>query len=74
MHAVDGSIIRVRDPLHESEEPVIWPHWLVEDIKLAVEKVENQDAEFLHPPLEIPGKGIFAIYTLGSVHHGLWQL
>jgi len=27
-----------------------------------------------HPPLKIPGKGTFAIYILGGVDHGLWQL
>lgn len=26
------------------------------------------------PPLEIPGKGTFAIYIQGGVDHGLWQL
>jgi hypothetical protein len=25
-------------------------------------------------PLEIPGKGTFAIYLQGGVDHGLWQL
>ena len=27
-----------------------------------------------HPPLEITGHGTFAIYILGGVNHGLWQL
>lgn len=70
----DGSIVGVRAPLHESEEPVVRPYWLVDDIQAALAEAENQGAEIIHPPLEIPGKGTFAIYVQGSVQHGLWQL
>ncbi len=30
--------------------------------------------EIGHPPIEIPGHGKFAIYIMGGVHHGLWQV
>ena len=30
-------------------------------------------AEVIHPPLEIPAHGTFAIYTLGGNQHGLWE-
>lgn len=70
----DGSIIGVRGPLRETEDPVVRPYWLVEDIDLAVAKVEAKGAKIAMPPLEIPGKGKFAIYILGSNDHGLWQL
>ena len=30
--------------------------------------------EIAHPPMEIPGRGKFAIYIQGGVHHGLWQV
>ena len=39
----------------------------------SLESVEA-GAEGAHPPLEIPGRGTFAIYIQGGVHHGLWQL
>ena len=29
--------------------------------------------EIVHPPMEIPGHGIFAIFIQGGIHHGLWQ-
>lgn len=70
----DGSIVGVRASMHESELPVVRPYWLVDDIEKAVALVTAQGAEILHPPLEIPGKGTFAIYAQGAVHHGLWQL
>ncbi|HZI88410.1 MAG TPA: hypothetical protein VFD48_16375 [Pyrinomonadaceae bacterium] len=70
----DGSIIGVRAPLRDNENPVVRPYWLVEDLEKSVATVEAQGAEIAVPPMEIPGKGKFAIYLLGSNDHGLWQL
>ena len=70
----DGSIVGVRGTLSDSEAPVIRPYWLVGDIEAAVKEVENQGAKILHPPLEISGKGTFAIYSVGSIQQGFWQL
>jgi uncharacterized protein len=70
----DGSIIGVRAPLRDTENPVVRPYWLVEGIEEAVTTVEAQGAEIAVPPMEIPGRGKFAIYLLGSNEHGLWQL
>ncbi len=69
-----GGLVGVRAPLHPSEEPVVRPYWLVDDIEGAVAAAVAAGAEVAHPPLEIPGHGTFAIYIQGSVHHGLWQL
>lgn len=70
----NGCMIGVRTPLSESEEPVIRPYWLVEDIEVAVAAVVESGGVIVHQPLEIPGRGIFAIYILGGNQHGLWQL
>lgn len=70
----DGSVIGVRPPLRATEQPIVRPYWLVEDIEQATAEVKAQGAEIAVPPLEIPGKGKFAIYLLGGVDHGLWQL
>jgi hypothetical protein len=38
-------------------------------------KISHINPDSLHKtPLEIPGKGTFAIYLQGDVDHGLWQL
>lgn len=68
-----GGLIGVRAPLHETEQPVVRPYWLVDDIAAAVAAVEKAGAQIAHPPLEIPGHGTFAIYIHGGVQHGLWQ-
>jgi predicted enzyme related to lactoylglutathione lyase len=69
-----GGLVGVRAPLHETEEPVMRPYWLVDDIEAAFAAALKAGAEEAHPPLEIPSHGTFAIYVQGGIHHGLWQL
>ena len=69
-----GGMVGVRPPMHETEEPVVRPYWLVEDIQEAYGAALEAGATEAHPPLEIPGHGTFAIYAQGGVHHGLWEL
>ncbi len=68
-----GGLVGVRAPMRESEEPVVRPYWLVEDIESAVAAAVDAGAQLAHPPLEIPGHGTFAIYIEGGAQHGLWQ-
>jgi uncharacterized protein len=69
-----GGLVGVRAPMHESEEPVVRPYWLVDDIESALAAAVTAGAQIAHPPMEIPGHGTFAIYIHGGVHHGLWKL
>ena len=69
-----GGLVGVRAPLRESEEPVVRPYWLVDDIDAAVAAAVQAGGEVAHPPMEIPGHGTFAIYLQGGNDHGLWQL
>jgi predicted enzyme related to lactoylglutathione lyase len=68
-----GGLVGVRAPLRETEEPVVRPYWLVDDIEAAVAAVERAGGTIAHPPLEIPGHGTFAIYVQGGIEHGFWQ-
>ena len=52
----DGSIVGVRGPLRSTEEPVVRPYCLVDDIEQAVARVKAQGAEIAMPSTEIPGK------------------
>ena len=69
-----GGLVGVRAPMHATEEPVVRPYWLVEDIEAAVAAAAEGGAEIAHPPLEIPSVGTFAITIQGGIQHGFWQL
>jgi predicted enzyme related to lactoylglutathione lyase len=68
-----GGLVGVRAPMHETEQPVVRPYWLVDDIEASVAAAMEVGGELAHPPMEIPGHGTFAIYIQGGIHHGLWQ-
>ncbi len=70
----EGGKIGIRAPMSDSEETVVRPYVLVDDIEAAAATVAKADGEIIHPPMEIPGHGKFAIYIQGGIHHGLWQL
>ncbi len=70
----NGGLIGVRAPLRETEEPIVRPYILVDDIDAAVKAAETAGATVAMPPTEIPGGGKFSIYILGGIEHGLWQL
>ncbi len=70
----DGGRIGVRAPMRATEEPVVRPYVLVQDIEAAVKTAEKAGATVAIPPMEIPGQGTFSIYILGGIEHGLWQL
>lgn len=69
-----GGLIGVRAPMHDAEGPVVRPYVLVADIESAVEAATASGGELALPPTAIPGRGTFAIYFLGGIQHGLWQL
>ena len=70
----NGGRIGVRAPMRDTEEPVVRPYVLVDDIEAAVKAAETAGATVAIPPMGIPGQGTFSIYILGGIEHGLWQL
>ena len=70
----DGGRIGVRAPMRATERPVVRPYTLVSDIASAVKAAESAGAKVAMPPMEIPGEGTFAIYIVGEIECGLWQL
>lgn len=69
----NGGRLGVRGPLREDENPIVRPYALVDDVAASVAAAEAAGAKIAHPPMELPGQGIFAIYILGGIEHGLWQ-
>ena len=69
----DGGRIGVRAPMHETEEPLVRPYLLVDDIEAAATAAVDAGGTRAHPPMELPGHGWFAIFVQGGIQHGLWQ-
>ncbi len=70
----DGSLLGIRGPLRDTEEPVVRPYMLVDDINAAVAAAAATGATVALPPMEIPGHGTCAILIRGGIEAGLWQL
>lgn len=68
-----GGRLGVRAPMSDAEAPLVRPYLLVDDVEAAARAAESTGAEIIHPPLELPGQGTFAIYLQGGVQLGLWQ-
>ncbi len=69
----NGGTIAVRAPMRDDETPVVRPYLLVDDIQSAVESATSAGGEIAVPPMEIPGRGMIAIYFLGGNEHAVWQ-
>ena len=69
----DGSLIGVRAPLAEHEQPIIRTYLEVEDIARAIKEAEAAGAVIAYPPTQQGDTGTWAIYFLGDVQIGLWQ-
>lgn len=70
----DGSLCGIRAPMHEQEQPIVRTYLHVPDLDAAVAKAAELGAEIALPRLEIPGYGAVAIYFLGGIEQGVWQL
>ena len=70
----DGGRIGVRAPMRADEAPVVRPYLRVDDIDAASKAAEAAGAMFAMTAMEIPGQGKFAIYILGGIEHGLWEV
>ena len=72
--APNGGTLGIRAPLRATEEPIVRPYFLVDDIEAAVSQAAESGAEIALPPMELPGHGTCAIFIQGGAEHGLWQL
>lgn len=69
----NGTLIGVRAPLAEHEEPIVRTYLEVEDIAKSVGEAEAAGAMIAYPPTQQGDTGTWAIYILGDVQFGLWQ-
>lgn len=72
-HLPEGSMISIRASMHEMETPIVRIYLRVADVHAATAKAEAAGATILLPPMEIPGRGQFAIYQQSGIQQGIWQ-
>ena len=71
--ASDGSLIGVRAPLAEHEQPIVRNYYEVDDIVKAVADAEAAGGVIAFGPTKIGDTGNWAIYFVGGIQLGLWQ-
>lgn len=69
----NGSLLGVRAPLAEHEQPITRTYFAVDDIAKAVKDAEAEGAMIAYPPTKQGDTGTWAIYILDNTQYGLWQ-
>lgn len=69
-----GSLLGIRGSMHAMETPVVRNYLRVDDVRAAVEQAEALGATIALGPTEIAGRGEIAIYLIGGIEQGVWQL
>jgi predicted enzyme related to lactoylglutathione lyase len=70
---VNDTLIGVRAPLAEHEQPIVRTYFEVDDITKAVKTAEAAGAVIAYPPTKQGETGTWAIYILNEIQYGLWQ-
>lgn len=69
----DGTLIGVRAPMAEHEQPIVRTYLHVDDIEHASKAAEAAGAMIAYPPTKQGDRGTFAIVIKDDIQHGLWQ-
>ena len=69
-----GGRIGVCVPLEGFEDPIVRPGFLVSDLDAAVMAAQAARGRIAIPASEVAGQGKFALYILGGIQYGLWEL
>ena len=60
--------------MRDSELPVVRPYFAVENVATTLSMIEASGGQIAVPAIELPGEGFCAIYLLGGIDHGIWQM
>ncbi|HEY6037058.1 MAG TPA: hypothetical protein VIV58_22415 [Kofleriaceae bacterium] len=69
----DGTLVGVRKPLADHEQPIVRVYAAVDDIASAVKQAQEQGAIVAYGPTKQGARGTFAILFQGGVQLGFWQ-
>jgi predicted enzyme related to lactoylglutathione lyase len=66
--------VRRTRPDARAKKAIVRTYLRVADIDTAVKRAAELGATIALDPMEIPGRGRVAIYFLGGIEQGLWQV
>jgi uncharacterized protein len=69
-----GVLCGIRAPMHEQELPTLRTYIRVADLSASVATAQAQGATVLLPDMEIRGRGRIAIFLIGGIEQGIWQV
>jgi predicted enzyme related to lactoylglutathione lyase len=70
----NGSLCGIRAPLRDTETPIVRTYLRVADLDQAAQRAQQLGAKLAIDRMEIPGHGTIAIYFIGGIEQGMWQL
>ena len=70
----DGSLCGIRAPIHDQESAIVRTYLQVADIDSAVKRAAELGAMIALEPMTIAGRGKIAIYVIGGIEQGIWQV
>lgn len=69
----DGTLIGIRAPMAEHEEPIVRTYVAVPDVQAAAKAAESQGALIAYAPTKQGDYGTFCIVIHDGLQLGLWQ-
>lgn len=69
-----GARAAIRAPLRSTETPVTRAYVRVPDVEHAAAEAERSGATVALGPTELAGHGRIAIFIIGGIEHGVWEL
>ncbi len=70
----NGSWCGIRMPLSPEERPIMKAYYRVADLDVAVREVAGLGARILLESMLLEGWGKIAIFEMGGIQQGLWQV
>ncbi|HEY5925563.1 MAG TPA: hypothetical protein VIV11_27950 [Kofleriaceae bacterium] len=70
----DGSRCGIRAPLRDTETPIMRTYLRVTDLDRAVKRAQELGATIAIDRMELGSYGTIALYIMGGIEQGLWQL
>lgn len=70
----DGSRCGIRAPLRDTEAPIVRTYLRVADLDHAAHRAQQLGAQLAIDRMELGAHGTIALYLIGGIEQGLWQL